>query len=192
MGRHRQITDEELLEVARSVFVDKGLAVSTREIARRAGISEAVIYQRYGTKADLFFRAMVPPPLDLEKLLAEPTEGSPLETLERVALGMLVYFRELFPILLPMMSHPEFEFEDFARRHPDAPLHRLRTGLVEMLQRMQDRGELGPQPVLPVALMLFASLHSLAIFERLGAHGGSFDEATVRAMVRSFWRGLAP
>ncbi|EKE96356.1 helix-turn-helix transcriptional regulator [Tolypothrix sp. LEGE 11397] len=31
---------------------------STRDIAKKAGISEAVIYQRFGTKEDLFFAAM--------------------------------------------------------------------------------------------------------------------------------------
>lgn len=192
MGRHKRVTDDELLTAAREVFVEKGIGASTRDIARRAGISEAVIYQRHGTKADLFFRAMVPPILDLESLLAEPVDDSPLEALERIALGMLGYFRELFPILLPMMSHPGFDFEDFGRRHPDAPLHRLRSGIIDTLTRMQERGEIGPQPVAPAALTLFASLHSLAVFERLGAHGGSFDEAMVRGMVRSLWRGLAP
>jgi AcrR family transcriptional regulator len=192
MGRRKLISDEDLLATARAVFVEQGMAASTREIARRAGVSEAVIYQRYGTKADLFFRAMVPPTLDLEALLAEPAEGSPLEALERIALGMLAYFRELFPILMPMMSHPGFDFEDFVARHPDAPLERLRNGLVETLQRMQDRGELGPGPVAPAALMLFASLHSVAVFERLGAHGGTFEDGMVRAMVGALWRGLAP
>jgi hypothetical protein len=41
-------------------------------------------------------------------------------------------------------------------------------------------------------LTLFAALHSLAFLERLGVHGGKFDEATIRAMVRSLWTGLAP
>ena len=28
--------------------------------------------------------------------------------------------------------------------------------------------------------------------ERLGVHGGKFDESIIRAMVRSLWTGLAP
>jgi hypothetical protein len=28
--------------------------------------------------------------------------------------------------------------------------------------------------------------------ERLGVHGGEYDEAVIRAMVRSLWTGLAP
>jgi AcrR family transcriptional regulator len=49
MGRRKLVEDDELLAVARGVFVEKGIAASTREIARRAGISEAVIYQRHPT-----------------------------------------------------------------------------------------------------------------------------------------------
>jgi hypothetical protein len=41
-------------------------------------------------------------------------------------------------------------------------------------------------------LTLFAALHSLAFLERLGVHGGKFDDAVIRAMVRSLWTGLAP
>ena len=55
MGRPKLIEDEELLSAAREVFVEKGIGASTREIAAKAGISEAVIFQRHDTKADLFF-----------------------------------------------------------------------------------------------------------------------------------------
>ncbi|MCA9720582.1 MAG: TetR/AcrR family transcriptional regulator [Myxococcales bacterium] len=193
MGRHKRISDDELLAVAREVFIEKGASASTREIARRAGCSEAVLYQRHGTKLDLFVRAMVPPALDVEALLQAPDSSCPNEHLEEIALGMLSYFRELQPILQPLLSAPDFDFEDFAARHPDAPLHRLRQGLVATLRRMQARGRLREDLVVePAALMLFASIHSLAIFERMGAHGGAFDEALVRGMVRALWRGLAP
>jgi AcrR family transcriptional regulator len=49
MGRKKTISDDELLDVARRAFVDEGFAASTREIARRAGVSEGVIFQRFQT-----------------------------------------------------------------------------------------------------------------------------------------------
>ena len=193
MGRPKLIQDDELLTVAREVFVEKGFAASTREIARRAGISEAVIYQRHPHKVDLFFAAMVPPVLDVEDLLAtRATDLGVLEHLEEIALGMMEYFRELMPILLQVMTHPSFDFEKFVRRHPDSPMGRIRVGLMEYLETQRARGNIVAGNVGPAALTLIASMHSLAIFERLGVHGGSFDEAVVRAMVRSLWTGLAP
>lgn len=175
------------------MFIEKGIGVSTREIARQANISEAVIYQRHPTKADLFFAAMAPPAFDVEELLSTDTgDRSALEQLEEIALCMLDYFRQLMPTLLTLMSHPSFEFEEFAKRNPNSPLSSLRVGLMEYLESQQAKGNLGTDDVGPAALSLIAALHSLAIFEGLGVHGGHFDEEVVRKMVRSHWDGIAP
>jgi AcrR family transcriptional regulator len=52
MPRNKTITDDEILTVARTLFLKEGVNASTRDIAKQAGISEAVIYQRFGTKED--------------------------------------------------------------------------------------------------------------------------------------------
>lgn len=193
MGRRKRIGDDELQAVAREVFVEQGFAASTREIARRAGISEAVIYQRHPTKVHLFFAAMVPPALDVEQLFAPPAgERGPEERLEEIALGLLERFRKVVPILLRLMTHAEFDFEEFAARHPESPFGRLRAGLAGHLEAEQRLGRIAAGNVGPAALTLFAALHSLALLERLGVHGGRFDEEIVRSMVRSLWTGLAP
>ena len=64
LPRPRHIDDATLLAAAREVFVEKGAAATTREVARRAGVSEGVLFQRYRTKADLFFAALEPPEAD--------------------------------------------------------------------------------------------------------------------------------
>jgi AcrR family transcriptional regulator len=192
MGRPKRISNEDLLDVAREVFVQEGIGASTRVIAKRAGISEAAIYQRFPTKAELFFAAMTPPALDVDNLLSvPPAQASALEHLERIALEMLAYFRELVPILVPLMSHPSFDFEEFASRHPSMPVSRLRIELRDHLATLRDAGTIGGDPS-AAALSLFSSLFSLAFFERLGAHGGEFDPRIVRQMVGTVWHGLAP
>jgi AcrR family transcriptional regulator len=51
-----------LLEAARSLFVAKGYAgASTREIALSAGVSEALLFRHFGSKANLFQRAILDP-----------------------------------------------------------------------------------------------------------------------------------
>jgi AcrR family transcriptional regulator len=193
MGRRKLVEDDELLAVAREVFVEQGIAASTREIARRAGISQAVIYQRHPTKAHLFFAAMVPPALSVEDLLSAPASDlSVVEQLEGIALGMMRYFREVVPILMRLVTHPEFDLEQFAQRHPDSPFGRMHLGLIQYLESQRARGSIVAEHVGPAALTLFAALHSLAVLERLGVHGGTFDDAVIRAMVRSLWTGLAP
>jgi len=192
MGRRKLIGDEELLAIAREVFVEKGIAARTRDIARRAGISEAAIYQRHATKSHLFFAAMVPRALTVENLLAAPTSDlSVLEQLEEVALGIIEYFREVVPVLLTLLAHPGFDRGTFAQRHPDSPFGQMHRGLVEYLEAHRERAGIVSENVVPSALALIAAVHSLVLFERLGAHGGRFDDATIRAMVRSLWTGLA-
>ena len=100
MGRNKTIPDTGLLEIARRVFVEKGLGASTKEIARRTGVSEGVIFQRFNTKEDLFFAAMIPPPADLNRLFHHPrSKGRAL--LEKIVLSMLDYFRST-----PSRFHP--------------------------------------------------------------------------------------
>ncbi|MBI2301657.1 MAG: TetR/AcrR family transcriptional regulator [Armatimonadetes bacterium] len=193
MGRRKLIEDDELLGVAREVFVEQGFAASTRSIARRAGISEAVIYQRHPTKAHLFFAAMVPPAVDVEAVLAAPGEdGGVPERLEEIALAMMEYFRKLVPILLPLMTHPSFDLARFAHGYPESPIGRMHRGLVDYLEAQQAQGNTASGNMAATALTLFAAVHCLAILERLGVHGGRFDEVIVRAMVGALWNGLAP
>jgi hypothetical protein len=115
-----------------------------------------------------------------------------VEQLEGIALGMIRYLREVMPILMRLVTHPEFDLEKFAQQHHDSPFGRIHLGLIQYLESQRKRGSIGAENVGPAALTLFAALHSLAFLERLGVHGGKFDEAIIRAMVRSLWTGLAP
>jgi len=171
--------------------VEEGFTASTREIARRAGVSEGLIFQRFRTKEDLFFAAMIPPSADLNRLFHHPhSQGRTL--LEKITFSMIAYFRETLPVLLPLMSHPNFRFEEFAKRHPDSPMLLLRRQLVEFLVREQRAGRLGAIDPAASALLIWSAAHSIPFFERLGAHGGQFEPKLVRAMVRALWDGLDP
>ena len=192
MGRRKTVSDADLLATAREAFVKLGSAASTREIARRAGVSEAVLFQRFSSKAELFFAAMVPPAVDVEAVLAAPGGAGARERIEEIALRLMAYFRALVTVLLPAATHPSFDFEDFAHRHPDNPLPRLRDGLTRYFAAERDRGAIVAENPGAAALTLFAALHSLAFFERLGAHGGDFGEAAVRGIVGCLWTGLEP
>ena len=105
---------------------------------------------------------------------------------------MIDYFRDTLPVLLPLMSHPAFRFEEFARRHPDSPMLLLRRQLVEFLVQEQRAGRLGAVDPGAAALLIWSTAHSIPFFERLGAHDGQFDPKLVRAMVRALWDGLDP
>ena len=191
MGRKKTIQDEELLARARDVFVERGFAGTTREIARRAGVSEALLFQRYATKGDLFFAAMALPAVDLHSLF-EATGLDPRDHLAAITAAMVDYFRDSMPVLLPLLSHPGFEFEAFARRHPDSPLTSLRSGLVAFFARARAAGQISDMDPGAAALLVFALAESTAFFERMGAHGGRMPDAILERAIEALWRGLAP
>lgn len=191
MSRPKTIQTVDLLSSAREVFVEHGIAASTREIARRAGISEAVIYQRFPTKAELFFEAMAPPSPTFDSLFGEFDTGVQLQ-LRVIARAMLGYFREIQPIMLALAAHPGFDYEDYARRHPDSPLTQVREGLMSYLSEQANRGAVNPANIRAAGLVFVATLNSLAFFERLGAHGGHFDDHFLDEIVQTIWAGLKP
>jgi AcrR family transcriptional regulator len=190
MGRNKTKTDAELLETARLVFLEKGFAASTKEIARRAGISEGVIFQRFSTKEDLFFAAMSSPLADVHQLLDHPPSTG-RDLLEKIVFSMIDYFRETLPVLISLMSHPSFRFEDFATHHPDSPMVTLRRGLVELIAQEQRAQRIGPVNPGAAALLLWSLAQTIAFSEHLGAHGGRFDPKIVRAATQCLWDGFA-
>jgi AcrR family transcriptional regulator len=191
MGRKKTVSDTALLDLAREIFIEQGFGASTREIARRAGVSEGVLFQRFTTKEDLFFAAMIPPLVDLDRLLDHPHIGG-RALIEKLTLALVEYFRATLPVLLPLMSHPAFRFEEFARRHPDSPMLALRSKLVECLVREQRAGRIGPADAGAAALLIWSAAHTIPFFERLGAHGGRMPPQIVRGMLQCIWEGLAP
>src|SRR6516164_6210029 len=110
MGRHKTISDDDVLDVARQLFRERGHTATTREVAEAAGISEAVLYQRFGSKDDLFFAAMHPRGPDIEELLGpkDPPEDAHAY-LRAVVVRIGQYFAEVLPLVVRVMTHPSFD-----------------------------------------------------------------------------------
>src|SRR5262245_57417430 len=109
MGRLKTITDDEVLGIARSVFRTQGHTATTRQIAEAAGISEAILYQRFGSKNELFFASMRPLWPDVERLLGpkKPVVDA-LTYLRDVVVRLGKHFAEVIPLGLRVMMHPSF------------------------------------------------------------------------------------
>jgi AcrR family transcriptional regulator len=191
MARTTTISDEALLADVRHVFVAEGPAVSTREIARRVGVSEGVLFQRYSTKQELFFAAMVLPAVDVVRLFAAQRKTGRAHLLQ-ITMALTDYFRQLMPVLLPLMTHAGFRFEEFAQRHPGSPLDSLRRGLVDFFVRERRAGRVGPVDVGGAALCVLSLAQTTAFFERMGAHDGHFPPKLLANSVRTLWAGMAP
>jgi AcrR family transcriptional regulator len=193
LGRTKTIDDEEILHHAREVFREGGHAASTRDIARAAGISQAVLYQRFGSKEDLFCRAMTPDPPDLESLLGPYPPRSARADLKRIGERLTEYLGALMPTLLHVLAHPGLDRARLARWHAGLPFHALVSALTERFRRLRDDGLVGNVDPRASARAFLAAVHSAAIFETM-AHGGPHHGhgGHVDALVEVLWTGLAP
>ena len=87
-GRPRSIDSEQLLTVAREVFLERGIRATTLEVAVRAGVSEGALFHRFKNKEGLFRAAMELPAEQVPELLLEAVQRlHDLELRERVRIA---------------------------------------------------------------------------------------------------------
>jgi AcrR family transcriptional regulator len=188
MGRQKTITDDEVLRVARNIFREQGHTATTREIAQAAGISEPVLYQRFGSKDELFFTAMRPRGPDLEQLLGpkDPPEDA-LTYLHAVVVRLGEHFADVLPQALRVIMHPSFDPASLARAHPGGPAV-LSEGLAERLASLARRGEFKMRSAAVTARLLVSLAHDWALRRVHGTSPRGTRE--LKEMVDVVWEGL--
>jgi AcrR family transcriptional regulator len=191
MGRHKTISDDDVLAIARGVFRQQGHAASTREIARAAGISEGVLYQRFGNKDALFFLSMAPRAPDLAALLGpEDPPGEAHAYLREVVERMAGYFAEVLPIAIQVMIHPSFDMSSFSKNRPANAAGTLETGLLHRLEALQRRKAISAGSPTSAARLLTSLAHDWALHSILS--GGTPPRRELFAMIDTVWHGFAP
>jgi AcrR family transcriptional regulator len=189
MGRHKTISDHDVLRIARDVFREHGHTATTRQIADAAGISEAVLYQRFGSKDDLFFAAMHPRGPDIDDLLGPKEPPADAHAyLHTVVARLRKYFGEVIPLALHVMTHPSFDPGSLTRAQPNAA-GALREGLAERLAAFTRRKQLA-MPSEDIAARLLVSLAHDWALGRVLTPGRAHDERDLKAMVDLIWEGL--
>ena len=192
MGRARTVEDEDILEAARLAFLDRGQLATTREIADAAGISQAVLYQRFGSKDDLFFAAMAPPPPDLDGLLGEPPRA-PEETeayLADVAERLYRYFETVAPLFVQLATHTAFHADHLADAHGPMMESGLVSALSTRLGDLAEKGCIREGDGSAMAGLLISVVHGEALSAALLKTPP--DEKRRRETIRLIWKGLSP
>jgi AcrR family transcriptional regulator len=188
MGRRKTVSDQEVIRVAREVFRARGHTATTRAIAEAAGISEAVLYQRFGSKDDLFFAAMHPQGPDLDALLGPPDPpGDAHAYLRAVVVRLGKYFAEVIPLAVRMMTHPSFDPAALTRTQPRAAVV-IHDGLAERLASLARRKQIRSSATAVAARLLVSLAHDWALGGVLAA--ATPRERELREMVDLVWEGL--
>jgi AcrR family transcriptional regulator len=192
MGRHKTISDDDVLGVARRVFRERGHSATTREVAEAAGISEAVLYQRFSSKDDLFFAAMHPRGPDIEELLGpEDPPDDALAYVRAVVVRIGKYFAEVIPVALRIMTHPSFDHGALARAQPTGAAV-LKEGLTVRLASLAGRKRIAKRTESAAARLLVSLAHDWALGGVLSPGSRSNRDRALKEMVDIVWQGLRP
>jgi AcrR family transcriptional regulator len=98
--RPQQFSDEQLLSVARDLFIKEGPQASIESIAEALGVTQAAIFKRYKTKKLLLLHAFVPKqaPQWVQKLKNGPDDRPIEQQLEDVLKGIFSFFKKIVPM----------------------------------------------------------------------------------------------
>ena len=195
MARKTKISDEQILEAARTMFQQHGFAATTAQIAEEAGISEGSIFRRWSSKDELMITALgVTPPRWIEHATALVDDPRPVaETLTELATLMLDFFLENLPKMTAMVSCGMAMRQKFLRSHDAPPVQGTRA-VTNYLEKLRTEGRIRNTDPEIAARILVASLHHYAFADMTGLNDmmPMPRETYVRGVVDNLLRGIGP
>ena len=195
MVRPRRFTDAELLKVARSCFLQHGPAVSTARIAEEAGVSQATLFKRFGTKDQLMLQALLPSvDQGIWDALHAPLDARPIfeQIIEKGDL-MVAFFNQMQPCFAMLRAHSSVVLDDMAKRGTAPPMGALRA-LQTFFDAAVAAGRMKPTHTESLALAWLGALRNRAFWNHTmpSTEMARTDHEYVRDLTELLWRGLAP
>ena len=196
MARKPTITDEQLLEAAREVFVERGVNATTAEVAQRAGVSEGRLFKRFKTQHEMLHCAL---DIDAEGEEWERTMpervgvGDPQEQLVKLLTDGIEVLRIIVPLVLTSSADPTTIPAHMQNKEPSA-MRTLRV-LTRYFEAEMRLGRIRRQDPEIAARMIMAAVWHYAHFELMFGSMGivPMPEATfIRGVVATLWHGLSP
>ncbi|HEX2568950.1 MAG TPA: TetR/AcrR family transcriptional regulator [Polyangia bacterium] len=194
MARPPTIKDAQILQAAREVFLEKGITATTAEVARRAGVAEGSLFNRFKTKHDLFRAAMrdqMEEPPWLETLDRRAGQGDVRETLLAVGQEIVQFYRRLMPLMMMSWSNPKAGLPELQH---DAPLRAMRRVSAFFGAEMQ-AGRLRRHDPEILARSFLGGLSNYVFFEILLNAQKEMPmplDTFLRGLVDLLWSGVAP
>ena len=185
-GRPITLTDDQLLDAAREVYLARGVDATTAEIARRARISESVIFHRFKTKDALFtavFERQIVLPPAFERLPALVGQGEIADNLFDAGMGLVGLMQDVLPFMMMALSSAKMSI---MRKHAQTP-HPLRRQLLALLSGYCDR-EARAGRLRRVKGDVFATLFLGGVMQYVMSE--HVERSSERSNVPAFVRGL--
>jgi len=178
--RPTTITDEQILEAARAVFLERGISATTAEVAARAGVAEGSLFNRFKTKFDLFQAAMKLEAPAWKRTLGERAgQGDLRAQLTDLGTQILQFLRRVLPLVMMSWSNRTCLFEDFDPEQA-GPLHSL-AQVTEFFAAEMRAGRLRPSDPGVLAHAYLGGIHNYVFFEILREQAAARPGARKRA-----------
>ncbi|MBB4932470.1 AcrR family transcriptional regulator [Lipingzhangella halophila] len=193
-------TRDRILDAAADIMRTDGVArATTKEIAKRAGFSEAALYKHFTDKPEIFVAVLHErlPQLaaTLQRLQNQVGEGSVRGNLEDVVAAALAFYDESFPMLVGIFAERRLleAHREGVRRlgaGPEYPNQALSAYLRAEQRHGRVRGEVDPNEV---ASLLFGACLQHAFFRHFsGAPEPAGAQNTASALVSVVAGGIEP
>jgi len=195
MARPVTIRTEQIVETARSLFLEHGFKLSTARIAKAVGISEGSIFKRFATKEALFAAAMGLPSTDFARGWPERAGQGSLEAeLLAICHRLVVHFRVVLPRMIMLRRASPVDPLSVMSKVESPPPVVLLDGVTEYLKREVALGRFCVDEPRVAARMLVAGLMNFVFFEVMGfeTHTEAETARAVEGMVALLIAGGTP
>ena len=193
--RPKKFSDEDLLSLTRSCLLREGGNLSTQRIADELGVSQAMLFKRFGTKQRLLTMALAPPNRiqSLLNSLEESATDAPVmeQLMERCRL-MLQFYNYMVPGLMILQSLGLIDKNML--REKDAPPVRARRAMTNWIGELQEKQRIRSCSAESIALSLIGAMYHRAFRQHILQDSTMEESETtfIQSTVELFWLGLIP
>ena len=195
MARPQRVSDDEILETARGIFLEHGPNVSMEVIADRLGVSAQAVFKRFSTKQELMMACLRPPGVLpwTEELQDGPTDEAFEQQLTRVVTVISKFFVEMAARMAVLRWSGISDKELVCHYDPPPPVIGIRA-LSGWLQKAYERGLIRAIDTEATAMALLGSLHGPVFLEQMMGFKviEHSPEEYVRQVVNLYSQGLSP
>lgn len=191
MGRPEAVSNAEILEVARRLFLEQGATLSASEIAQALGVSHTTIFNRFGSKEQLMLAALAPLKETpwVAALESGPGPGSVRDQLVAHAQVVAAYFEDVRAGLAALQAAGI----DPSRACPgggcaSAPA-RAFNALTGWIERAQAQGAMAPGDAGVIASTILGALHGQTL-QVCGVECDGSKSAYVERFIHLMWHGV--
>jgi AcrR family transcriptional regulator len=190
VARPKTIGDEELLAIARQVFLKHGLSGATRKIAARAGISEAAVFNRFPTQRDLLVAAMKLPRVETGEILGPSTRDATRDELVAIAGRALEHLRNAAPRMLLRMLDPRAGRAELLCEPDRNPLPAVQGIIKQFFYPAIKARHLSSASTENLSKVLVLAIFGAAVLETLGLESELERKSGVAVIADALWSGL--